>query len=606
MRFGSKLIRDNPCLRQIEKIENFYNLATQETIPEIDEKIKDLEKQITSIKESGEIQEKGKFEEVTFEGFVLENLKSILSKTICDISRNVEDKISSHIKQHKMKDTEWIEKGITYTTTDSCPFCNQSISNSDILEIYEDYFNKEYMELKKSISSYKINEHFSTEQFLKNDLLEEFWNKYSKERLDCSLDTEQLKKIYDNSVRTIQSLITKKKENPLDEVHISDGERGVVQQLIDEIQQYNDTLKGYNKIIDEIKRSSSEGDISQVEKELQFAKCKKTRLEKDEFCKEKILPLIEEKRSNDEDQSSKKEELEIHSCRVLEKYQGSMNEFLKNFGANFSISLKKLQYFGYKPGYGYSIIIDKDENNEIRVQGSGVDTNKCLGNTLSEGDKATLAFAFFMAKLKSDEGLSEKIVVIDDPISSLDMHRKCQTIQAIDRLSSKVKQMFVMSHDAYFLKDIFNKCKKEDRKSLKIIRGGNSSELVECDIHEITQSSYMKDFNTLRNYLEGDKPKNTDLVAISIRSYLEGLLRGLFPENFVENETLGEYLTVIGGNKTHSLQKVYGELNDLNDFSSKYHHNRGEGQLILQDTTLKPYVERTLGIRSKMLSKDEA
>ena len=44
-------------------------------------------------------------------------------------------------------------------------------------------------------------------------------------------------------------------------------------------------------------------------------------------------------------------------------------------------------------------------------------------STLSAGDRNTLALAIFFASLKQDANLTDKIIVIDDPISSLDDHR---------------------------------------------------------------------------------------------------------------------------------------------------------------------------------------
>ena len=45
-------------------------------------------------------------------------------------------------------------------------------------------------------------------------------------------------------------------------------------------------------------------------------------------------------------------------------------------------------------------------------------------NTLSAGDKSTLALALFLAKLNADPALNETIVVLDDPFTSLDSFRR--------------------------------------------------------------------------------------------------------------------------------------------------------------------------------------
>jgi wobble nucleotide-excising tRNase len=50
-------------------------------------------------------------------------------------------------------------------------------------------------------------------------------------------------------------------------------------------------------------------------------------------------------------------------------------------------------------------------------------------NTLSDSEKRTLAFAFFLSKLKNDKNLENKIIILDDPFSSFDENRKEKTIQ---------------------------------------------------------------------------------------------------------------------------------------------------------------------------------
>src|SRR5205807_6463707 len=59
-------------------------------------------------------------------------------------------------------------------------------------------------------------------------------------------------------------------------------------------------------------------------------------------------------------------------------------------------------------------------------------------STLSAGDRNALALAFFFASLDQDPRLAHKIVVIDDPMTSLDEHRSLTTIQEMRRLINKV------------------------------------------------------------------------------------------------------------------------------------------------------------------------
>jgi hypothetical protein len=57
---------------------------------------------------------------------------------------------------------------------------------------------------------------------------------------------------------------------------------------------------------------------------------------------------------------------------------------------------------------------------------------------LSDSEKRTLAFAFFLAKLKNDDNLSQKIVILDDPFSSFDSNRREKTIQLFRDLKNNI------------------------------------------------------------------------------------------------------------------------------------------------------------------------
>jgi wobble nucleotide-excising tRNase len=72
----------------------------------------------------------------------------------------------------------------------------------------------------------------------------------------------------------------------------------------------------------------------------------------------------------------------------------------------------------------YNVVIN---DQQIAVGGSPAAGVPSFRNTLSAGDRNTLALAFFFASLDRDPALADKIVIIDDPITSLDEHRSLVT-----------------------------------------------------------------------------------------------------------------------------------------------------------------------------------
>lgn len=75
---------------------------------------------------------------------------------------------------------------------------------------------------------------------------------------------------------------------------------------------------------------------------------------------------------------------------------------------------------------------------------------------LSEGDKSTIALAFFLSKLDIDPNIQNKILIFDDPLSSLDTNRRTYTIGIIKSLFQRLKQVVVLSHNEFFLHEVSN------------------------------------------------------------------------------------------------------------------------------------------------------
>ncbi len=74
----------------------------------------------------------------------------------------------------------------------------------------------------------------------------------------------------------------------------------------------------------------------------------------------------------------------------------------------------------------------------------------------SEGESKAIAFAYFLAEiLDADKPSNDKIVVIDDPISSMDHSRQSiVSHQVADIMNDHDCQVILMSHDISFLERV--------------------------------------------------------------------------------------------------------------------------------------------------------
>ncbi len=83
--------------------------------------------------------------------------------------------------------------------------------------------------------------------------------------------------------------------------------------------------------------------------------------------------------------------------------------------------------------------------------------NNKIINKLSEGEKTAIAFVYFTVYLKEKNfDLKNGIVVIDDPVSSLDSNSLFQAFAFLKNSVKEAKQIFVFTHNFEFLKLLLN------------------------------------------------------------------------------------------------------------------------------------------------------
>ncbi len=85
---------------------------------------------------------------------------------------------------------------------------------------------------------------------------------------------------------------------------------------------------------------------------------------------------------------------------------------------------------------------------------------------------------------------------------------------------------------------------------------------------------------------------------------MEGYYRMKFPLIFLANEWLGDFIdqlnAAVAGNPLFPFKSDLAELNDLNNYSKKYHHagQSGGGEKI-DASELETYTKRTLALIQK-------
>lgn len=161
---------------------------------------------------------------------------------------------------------------------------------------------------------------------------------------------------------------------------------------------------------------------------------------------------------------------------------------------------------------------------------------------LSEGEKTAITFLYFVMGLRaSDFVISDGIVVIDDPISSLDSNSVYQAFSFLKNAVKDAHQVFLLTHNFEFLKLLLNWFQnippKKKGKTYWMLHCANSSNTV----RETT-------IKPLDKVLQDNKNEFTYLLKVLIEFESDGEIGNSYPipnivrkvlETFLEQHSVG-------------------------------------------------------------------
>lgn len=459
--FGKTLTDKNKRL-QAQDLSNVQ--LSNSTIEELEAKLSSLSADYELSKKQDDLNtDLEELRQLIFGTFSLdiENVdENILSKNIQQLSKDVLEKKIAEIQklfsdeQHQQSVERWFKYGkdvlekVSEHKGKNCPICDTDISNrlDLLLQDYQGYFDESYEKFISELKT-KTDEVASAisllDQYEKNaEKLDKLFTKYEKllsqlvfEKFDFSVvknDLTALEKALRAKNDNIQSVLSK----PTD---VSDN----LTKLNNALTKLQNLKTGILSVLESKKLNTHtiEGNIRQTYNEiivLEFNNLDNTgALEKYRNNKKRIS-VIEE---------SKNEGLPFLKDKLREELKK-----LKAESKSISIYLVKMGIDHFDIDINEN---EEDENIVIKYKNSTNDKNK-LKNCLSDGEKTALAFAYFLSKFENEintpEKVKDSVVVIDDPISSLDDNRLYSTAHLIWRNFEEVKQLIVLSHNFLFLK----------------------------------------------------------------------------------------------------------------------------------------------------------
>ncbi len=354
----------------------------------------------------------------------------------------------------------------------------------------------------------------------------------------------------DNLIKSNKSKIEDKIDTPSLSVTLESSEE-VVSNINKIIEDANQRILEYNKKIENIEASRNKikekfWNLMQIRFDTVINDYNKKKTEYDNYIKEYNKKI-----------EGFKKEIENQQSIIRENQKKTINidEAVDNIkGALLDIGIMD-----------FSIEKYSDEESLYHIKREACEEDHVF-QTLSEGEKMVISFLYFLERCKGeverDSTSTNKIIVIDDPISSLShIH-----IFNIGRLihneflrTDKYEQIFVLTHSLYFFYELTNINHEQRESTQKLFRlckneGGSSFNIMK---YEEIQNDYQAYWHIIK-----DQNQPPALIANCMRNIIEYFF------NFVEKQ---DYNNVF---QKPELQKT--NFMAFNRYMNRESHSKGQ------------------------------
>ena len=581
--------------------------------PNIDADIQEAERALQAAREQTPIREARPFEAITLPAFDTAAIERVLLRDLPDLDTAAATRVQEHLSRMPAGSEAWVADGMRRIPPGGreCPFCAQDMTASPVLAHYRAFFSEEYRNLKDSIGrlansidqAHSDNGPITLERALRTGSERRaFWARFA-DMPEIALDSTAVTEDWRRARQLIATTLAAKAATPLDRMELSEETKAAIAAYDlhrTDAADLSGQLLAANRNINIIKEQAAAGNVTARGADLVRLQATKARQDPnvaplcDAYAAEKTA-----KNATEQQRDQARQALEQYRRNVFPNYQNAINQYLARFNAGFR--LEQIQPTNTRGGSAcsYSLRIN---NVVVPVTADAGSGQPAFSNTLSSGDRNTLALAFFFSCLDQDPDLSGKVIVIDDPVSSLDDNRSLTTVQEIRRLLPRVAQVIILSHSKPFLCQTWESSDPTQRTALQVRREGPTSSTIDAwnvDADLITE--YDRRHEKLRTYVQTGATGNLRDIAVDIRPTLEYFCRVAYPANYPPGDLLGNFrdrcqTRLNQGNPIMPAADVQ-ELRDLTDYGNRFHHNsnpHGYLTVVVTDAELQGFVQRTL------------
>lgn len=351
------------------------------------------------------------------------------AKDLC--GRSVTTRVIEDLK-NRPSVNRWVEQGLQLHAeqqSPKCLFCNQSLPPGHLARL-EAHFSEEYKQLIGEVGK------------LEHDIEEERKRLESGRLPEKALLYEEFQDDYGNAIERyesekegyldlldyLQNRLESKKEDPFMDIQCDYESWRIDMETMSSvnglIRRHNEMSDNFQRKVEEARRELEE---SYVAKEL----VRFTELSDQKKSQEEMINKLDRELSGIKE---KIEQLELgikDHLRPAEELNEEIGQYLGHDELRFEASEAEA---------GYSIVREGEP-----------------ARSLSEGEKTALAFLYFLRTLTDkDLEIEEGIVVIDDPVSSLDSTSLYNAFGFMKDRVQEAGQLFVLTHNFLFFRQVKN------------------------------------------------------------------------------------------------------------------------------------------------------
>ena len=512
-----------------------------------------------------------------------------------------------------MTHESWLESGAAFVAEDECAFCGQPLHDRTLVDSYAEYFSNAYREVAADVRSKRNTfERYDEGEFRnrtrdivgQNETLFAYWKDMAQidvpelDGIDTAIDDMEA------AARMVDAVFVKKQGNLTEAATGPDVESSIA--AWDEgrkgIGRLNRVIEAHLAKIESLKESLDESELPRLQREFKTLQATKRRHDGETRAIIRELKGHEAtKRRIAKEKADEKKKLSEHGRVITDTLGRTINSYLGRLNAGFKIDYREPNYQGKEPAASYQILI-----NDVPVSPRSTSADLAqtsFRNTLSAGDKSTLALALFLAKLYADPALGETIVVLDDPFTSLDNFRRQFTAIEIRKLCGRSAQTVVLSHDKNFLRLLWEKIDQNIVKCIAVQTGAPGvTTIAPYDIESETRPRHITERMKIEEFVEGESHE-TGYIRTRLRTVCEDFYRRGDPGLFHEAASLEKIVRLLeGAAQEHPYKGVIEDLRDINEYSRREHHAEVEDDPSGEssDEELKGFCRRVLDLTRGM------